>query len=81
MPRVTFCKTQSELKNEFFPRWLKGRLAEKGYAQKDLAEALGWSQQHFSYVIKHNSFHYKDLLEVLHFLGADEEDLKKLMLY
>lgn len=69
-----------ERKSKKFGRWLKGRLAENGITQTELADALDISKQALSHRIRNNvPFDYKQMLIIFSLTKATGDDIARLM--
>lgn len=76
MPRVTINKKQY-LKKDFCS-WIAGKMFRK-YTQKDVGRALGISQQAFSRKLKNCEFTFDDVITLLDFFKATDEERIRLL--
>ena len=77
MPRVAIKKKEYMISD--LSQWIKGRLYAKKLRQEDVANLLGISQSAFSHRLRLSYFTYGDLLSILKYLDATDEEILRLM--
>lgn len=79
MGKVGKDKTLTQ-KNIAFGKWLKGKLASEDIRYEDLASELGMTRQTLSYHIReHRPFTYTQLVLIFRYVGAEQEEIAKLL--
>lgn len=76
MPRVTINRKQY-LKKDFCS-WVAGKMFHE-HTQEELGDLLGITQQAFSYKLKNCTFSFDDIVTLLDFFKATDEERIRLL--
>ena len=77
MPRVAIKKKDYMISD--LSQWIVGRMFTRNVKQKDIAEVIGITQSAFCQRLKSGFFTYADLISILKYLDATDEDILRLM--
>lgn len=76
MPRVNLNKKKYLMRD--FCEWIRGKMLHK-YTESDVAKVLGISQQGFSKKLKNCTFNFDDIVTLLDFFQATDEEIVRLI--
>ena len=77
MPRIRQNKKQYLIKD--FPYYVRVRMREEGLKQEYVADHLGISQPTLSYKINHNSFTFRDFLNLMELFKPEDNEIVNLI--